>query len=147
MLVPWLKGRSVLMVNSSANGGGVAEMLPTLVLLLRELGVETNWAVISSEKPQFFKLTKRIHNLIHDHGDPNLGAEDKSLYDEVSRANAEQLRAQTRGRGPDAVLEVFRRFGAVQFDPIAVTGRMRTDLITPAEAASQGPCGATSLSG
>lgn len=91
-LVPRLKGRSVLMVNSSANGGGVAEMLPTLVLLLRELGVETNWAVISSGKPQFFKLTKRLHNLIHGHGDPDLGPEDKSLYDEISRANAEQLR-------------------------------------------------------
>lgn len=95
-LVPRLNGRSVLMVNSAAKGGGVAEMLPTIVLLLRELGVETNWAVIGSDKPQFFKLTKRLHNLIHGEGDPHLGREDKLLYDEISRVNAEQLRAHLK---------------------------------------------------
>ena len=96
MLVPRLKGRSVLMVNSTAQGGGVAEMLPMLVLLLRELGVDTNWAVINSDKPEFFRLTKRLHNLIHGEGDPNLGAAEKSVYDEVSRANADQLRAHLK---------------------------------------------------
>lgn len=92
MLVPRLKGRAVLMVNSTAQGGGVAEMLPMQILLLRELGVEANWAVISSDKPEFFKLTKRLHNLIHGEGDPQVGAADKALYDDVSRANAERLR-------------------------------------------------------
>jgi trehalose synthase len=92
MLAPRLQGRSVLMVNSAAQGGGVAEMLPMLVLLLRELGVNANWAVIGSDRPEFFKLTKRLHNLIHGEGDPDLGPADRALYDEVSRANAEQLR-------------------------------------------------------
>lgn len=96
MLAPRLKGRSVLMVNSAAQGGGVAEMLPMLVLLLRELGVDTHWAVIQSEKPEFFRLTKRIHNLIHGEGDPQLGAAERSLYDEVSRANAAELRAHLK---------------------------------------------------
>jgi trehalose synthase len=91
MLVPRLKGRSLLMVNSTALGGGVAEMLPMQVVLLRELGVEANWAVIGSNKPEFFKVTKRLHNLIHGEGDPELSPEDKALYDEVSRDNAEQL--------------------------------------------------------
>jgi trehalose synthase len=95
-LVPRLKGRSVLMVNSTAQGGGVAEMLPTQILLLRELGVDTDWAVISSDKPEFFALTKRLHNLIHGEGDPQPGPADKSLYDDVSRANATSLRVHLK---------------------------------------------------
>jgi trehalose synthase len=60
-LSPRLKGRTVVMVNSVAHGGGVAEMLPTQVLLLRELGVAARWAVISSDQPEFFKLTKQTN--------------------------------------------------------------------------------------
>lgn len=100
-LAPRLKGRSVLMVNSAAQGGGVAEMLPMQVLLLRELGVDANWAVINSDQPEFFRLTKRVHNLIHGEGNPRLGPDEKSLYDEVSRANAAELRAHLR---PDDIL-------------------------------------------
>ena len=100
-LAPRLKGRSVLMVNSAAQGGGVAEMLPMQVLLLRELGVDANWAVIGSDRPEFFRLTKRLHNLIHGDGDPRLGPDEKRLYDEVSRANAAELRAHLK---PDDIL-------------------------------------------
>jgi trehalose synthase len=95
-LAPRLKGRSVLMVNSAAQGGGVAEMLPVQVLLLRELGVDANWAVIGSDKREFFRLTKRLHNLIHGEGNPRLGPADKELYDEVSQANAAELRAHLK---------------------------------------------------
>jgi trehalose synthase len=97
-LVPRLKNRSVLMVNSAAHGGGVAEMLPMQVLLLRELGVNVNWAVIGSDKPEFFRLTKRLHNLIHGAGDAQLGPAEKSLYDEVSHANAAELRAHLKSQ-------------------------------------------------
>ena len=96
MLSPRLKGRSVLMVNSAEQGGGVAEMLPTQVLMLRELGIEANWAVIGSDNPEFFRLTKRLHNLVHGEGNPELSPADKALYDEVSRANADQLRAHLK---------------------------------------------------
>ena len=95
-LAPKLKGRSVLMVNSTANGGGVAEMLPMQVLLLRELGVDANWAVIGSHKPEFFRLTKHLHNLIHGAGEPHLGLAEKTLYNEVSRSQAAELRAQLK---------------------------------------------------
>jgi len=101
MLVPRLKGRSVLMVNSTAQGGGVAEMLPMQILLLRELGVDANWAIIGSDKREFFRLTKRLHNLIHGEGDPQLNPADKTLYDQASRQNADQLRAHLK---PDDVL-------------------------------------------
>jgi trehalose synthase len=92
-LVKRLEGRTVWMVNSTAQGGGVAEMLPTQVSLLRELGVDTRWAVIETSDPRFFSLTKRIHNLIHGAGDPEFTAEDQEVYDEVSRDNADALQA------------------------------------------------------
>jgi glycosyltransferase involved in cell wall biosynthesis len=65
LLAPKLKGRTVWMVNSTAQGGGVAEMMPRLVGMLRDVGVKTEWRVIGSKNSAFFELTKRIHNLIH----------------------------------------------------------------------------------
>jgi trehalose synthase len=84
------------MVNSTAKGGGVAEMLPAIVSLLRDLGVRAEWVVIGSGRPGFFDLTKRIHNLIHGTGDPRLGAPERQLFEEVNRENAEELRLLVR---------------------------------------------------
>jgi trehalose synthase len=89
---PKLRGRSVWMVNSTARGGGVAEMLPRMVGILNELGVTTKWAVIGTERMEFFDLTKRIHNLIHGVGVPELSEADRELYDSVSSSLAMQLR-------------------------------------------------------
>ncbi len=86
-----LRGRSVWMVNSTANGGGVAEMLPKLISILRELGVRTEWAVVSPQEKDFFPLTKRIHNLIHDFGRPGFNSEDAVLYDKISQDMARGL--------------------------------------------------------
>jgi trehalose synthase len=80
------------MVNSTAQGGGVAEMLPTMVGLLRDLGITTEWVVIESANLRFFELTKRVHNLIHGHGDPALGPGDRELFEAVNRENAAALR-------------------------------------------------------
>lgn len=96
LLLPKFKGRSILMLNSTAQGGGVAEMLPRMVLMLNELGITTHWAVMKPERPEFFKLTKRVHNLIHGHGDPALNADDKKLYEEVSRGIACDLRTHLK---------------------------------------------------
>jgi trehalose synthase len=95
--VPHLEGRTIWMVNSTAKGGGVAEMLPADVSLLRELGVDVQWVVIEAEDhPEFFALTKRIHNLIHGEGDPSLSAADRELYETVSRENADWMRERVR---------------------------------------------------
>ncbi len=83
-LVPRLAGRTVWMVNSTARGGGVAEMLPRVVGVLNEIGVATKWVVIGTKKVAFFDLTKRMHNLIHGSGEPALSPADLALYDEVS---------------------------------------------------------------
>jgi len=102
-VLPAFKRRSVLMLNSTATGGGVAEMLPRMVLLLNELGITAHWAVLASARPEFFRLTKRLHNLIHGQGDHELQAEDARLYAEISRGFAEDLRAHLQ---PDDLLIV-----------------------------------------
>jgi trehalose synthase len=95
-IVPLLAGRTVWMVSSTARGGGVAEMLPPIVSLLRGLGVTVEWVVIGSSEPAFFDLTKRIHNLIHGVGSPELSDADRGLYEVVNRQNAESLRQLVR---------------------------------------------------
>src|SRR5439155_22106714 len=56
-----LAGRVVLNVNSTASGGGVAEMLRTLLAYARGAGVDAQWVVIQGD-PHFFEITKRVHN-------------------------------------------------------------------------------------
>src|ERR1700687_3968308 len=59
-----LKGKTMKMVNSTAVGGGVAEMLNRLVPLLGELEVTTHWDVITGGN-DFFEVTKAFHNALH----------------------------------------------------------------------------------
>ena len=91
-----LAGRTVWIVSSTARGGGVAEMLPTIVSLLRSLGIQVEWVVIGTTDPGFFELTKRLHNLIHGAGSPELGEADRRLYERVNQENADALRELLR---------------------------------------------------
>src|SRR5260370_2921777 len=59
-----IKGKTMKMVNSTAVGGGVAEMLNRLVPLLGELEVTTHWDVITGGN-DFFQVTKAFHNSLH----------------------------------------------------------------------------------
>ncbi len=91
-VVSRLAGRTVWMVNSTAQGGGVAEMLPTMVTLLNELGIDTRWFVINTDREPFFHLTKGIHNLIHGAGDPTMLADGaREIFDMVNAENADTL--------------------------------------------------------
>jgi trehalose synthase len=56
-----LRGRRVLELSATATGGGVAELLASLVPLKRDLGIEAEWRVIAGDL-RFFEVTKRIHN-------------------------------------------------------------------------------------
>ncbi len=58
-----LKGKTIKMVNSTAVGGGVAEMLNRLVPMLTELEVPTHWDVITGGN-DFFEVTKAFHNAL-----------------------------------------------------------------------------------
>lgn len=104
LALPEVRG-TVWMVNSTATGGGVAEMLPGLITLMRELGFRMKWAVIGADAPEFFDLTKRVHNLLHAEGDPTrpLGPEQARLLEHVGRVNAAALVPHL---GPDDVVVV-----------------------------------------
>src|ERR1700754_5054536 len=56
-----LDGRVVWNVNSTARGGGVAELLGSLVAYARGAGIDVRWVVVDGT-PEFFTITKRIHN-------------------------------------------------------------------------------------
>src|SRR6478735_8977783 len=62
-----MAGRVVVHVNSTSTGGGVAEMLPTLLGYARGSGVDARWQVVEGT-PEFFEVTKRLHNRLH--GEP-----------------------------------------------------------------------------
>ena len=89
-----LGGRTVLNINSTATGGGVAEMLQTLLAYGRGAGLDIRWLVIQGD-PAFFEITKRIHNGLY--GSPGdggaLGDAERKHYERTLRGNAEELRA------------------------------------------------------
>jgi trehalose synthase len=95
-------GREVWNVNSTSQGGGVAEMLWSWVGFARGVGVGMRWLTIDGS-PEFFALTKRLHNYLH--GEVGDGREvseaDRALFDRVSRENAAALVA---GLGPRDVV-------------------------------------------
>jgi trehalose synthase len=85
-------GRAIWHVSSTARGGGVAEILHSLLPYVRGAGVDTRWVVLH-EEPPFFAVTKRLHNHLHeDPGDGGpMGEEERSLYETALRASAAQL--------------------------------------------------------
>ena len=86
-----LGGRTVWNVNSTAVGGGVAEMLQVLVGYIAGLDIAVRWVVIGGD-PEFFAITKKLHNQIHGQpgGGPLSGA-DGGHYGQVLAANADEL--------------------------------------------------------
>jgi trehalose synthase len=89
-------GRTVWNVNSTAVGGGVAEMLQALVGYVDDLGIAIRWLVIHGDA-EFFAITKRVHNGIHGHGDrAALGDAEADHYRRVLSANAVELLERVR---------------------------------------------------
>ncbi|WP_244221662.1 glycosyltransferase [Corallococcus exercitus] len=87
-----LAGHTFWNVNSTARGGGVAELLPRMLAYARGAGVDTRWMVVQGT-PAFFRITKRLHHALHgSRGDGSpLGPSERACYDEVLRDNAEEL--------------------------------------------------------
>ena len=92
-------GRVVWHVNSTARGGGVAELLRSLLAYARGAGVDNRWVVIGADR-RFFEITKRVHN--HLHGWPGddgpLGEDERKVYESGLRRNADELAALVRSR-------------------------------------------------
>ncbi|HET9185204.1 MAG TPA: glycosyltransferase [Solirubrobacterales bacterium] len=85
-------GRAIWHVSSTLRGGGVAEMLRSLLPYARGAGIDTRWVVLR-ERAEFFELTKRLHNNLHgDRGDGGpLGIEQRDLYTQTLAASARHL--------------------------------------------------------
>ena len=87
-----LDGRTLWNVNSTAHGGGVAEMLRSLIGYVRGVGVDARWVTIGGN-PEFFRITKRLHNRLHGYagdGGP-LGEAERAVYERVAAEHADLL--------------------------------------------------------
>ncbi len=92
-----LDGRTMWNVNSTARGGGVAEMLQPLLGYVKGAGLDGRWVVISGD-PAFFAVTKRLHNRLHGHdGDGGgLDEREREVYEACCARNAEELAPRVR---------------------------------------------------
>ncbi len=79
--------KHIVHMNSSYYGGGVAEILSSMVLVMNELGIETGWRLLKGS-PDFFAVTKKFHNALHGEG-INLSKRKKQMYLDENRENAE----------------------------------------------------------
>jgi trehalose synthase len=111
--------RRIFNLNSTANGGGVAEILRGLVAYARGLGLDVRWLVIDGD-PSFFTVTKRVHNGLYgvagDGGE--LGEEERETYE------------RTLARNRDAVVSAVRAG-----DVVVVHDPQPAGLIGPLRAA------------
>jgi trehalose synthase len=97
-----LDGRTFWNVNSTARGGGVAEMLRSLIGYTRGADIDARWVVIEGDD-EFFAITKRLHNRLHGYrgdGGP-LGDDERAVYERRCADNAAALVQQV---APDDVV-------------------------------------------
>ena len=84
-----LKGFKIQNINSTAVGGGVAEILSRLIPMLNELGIQAAWNVIKGGE-RFYTVTKKFHNALH--GKPvEISPDDFSVFNETSEMNNQTL--------------------------------------------------------
>ena len=117
-----LRDRVIWNISSTAQGGGVAEMLRSLIAYARGAGVDARWAVIKGDE-RFFAITKRLHN--HLHGSPGdggaLGAAERASYQRTLAVNASELVDLIDA--PDVVL-LHDPQTAGLIDPVVRTGAL-----------------------
>ena len=92
-----LDGLSVVHISSTFYGGGVAEILTPLTLLMNTMGIEAGWRMIQGT-PDFFTCTKKIHNLLQG-STVEFSTEEKAIYERVVFENATRLHLQDRYAG------------------------------------------------
>ncbi len=85
-----LQGKTIQMINSTAIGGGVAEILHRMVPLMNELGVKTYWDVIRGDE-EFFFVTKTLHNALHGRGN-NITPEMLNIFMRNTEENLQMMR-------------------------------------------------------
>ncbi|HUV00996.1 MAG TPA: glycosyltransferase [Bacteroidales bacterium] len=85
-----LKGVKILHVNSTKEGGGVAEILNRLIPLKRELGIDAEWEIIIGEK-EFYQCTKKMHNSLQGDRD-DISSSLLTIYENTNLQNFERLK-------------------------------------------------------
>jgi trehalose synthase len=92
-----LDGRVVWNINSTARGGGVAELLQSLVPYARGAGIDVRWLVIEGT-PEFFSVTKRIHNRLHGAAGDGGALDDdaRAIYEHALSSNMSELGERVR---------------------------------------------------
>jgi trehalose synthase len=85
-----LEGKKIQNINSTAVGGGVAEILNRMIPFLQELDIDASWDVIKGGD-QFFKITKKIHNALHGK-EETLSKEERDHFLEINERNKNVLR-------------------------------------------------------
>ena len=87
-----LRGHVVWNVNSTARGGGVAELLSSLIPYDRGAGIDSRWVAIQGE-PAFFEVTKKLHTLLHGVAADGsaISADERTEYERTLAANADEL--------------------------------------------------------
>src|SRR3990167_259650 len=88
-----LKGKKIQNINSTAVGGGVAEILNRMVPFLQEMGVNASWDVIKGGE-EFFKITKKIHNALHGRGEA-ITPQECEHFLEINERNKDVLKPET----------------------------------------------------
>jgi trehalose synthase len=84
-----LEGKRILHVSATAFGGGVSEILYTLVPLMRDVGLDVHWRVILGRE-EFFNVTKLLHNSLQ--GDPQtITAQEWEVFEAYNAMNAQSL--------------------------------------------------------
>ena len=87
-----LEGQRVLHVSATAFGGGVSEILYTIVPLMRDAGLDAHWHVIFG-KEEFFNATKLLHNSLQG-AEETLSDEQWEVFDEINTINADGLQGE-----------------------------------------------------
>lgn len=77
-----LYGKHIVHVNATYQGGGVAEILYSLVILMNDVGIDTGWRILHGSQ-EFFEITKQFHNALQG-ADLNLSERKKDLYLQVN---------------------------------------------------------------
>ncbi len=87
-----LKGIKMLHVNSTKEGGGVAEILNRLIPLKKELGIDVEWEIITGSQ-EFYQCTKKMHNSLQGDRD-DISASLLNIYENTNLQNYERLRTK-----------------------------------------------------
>ncbi len=98
-----LKGKSILHINSTALGGGVAELLKSQVPLEENLGIKSQWFTINPPA-FFFKITKKMHNLLQGRQGTPISAKEKSTYINVIKKMQPDFEKLINSFRPDLVI-------------------------------------------